>query len=605
MSDILKIINPETGEVKSIPAMVGPQGERGLPTTVDNLTADSTGNIALGAIRYNTSQSLNDTQKGQARINIDALKATYSNTEQGKILRVNSDGTIITTYENLEVKPITDGTMTLSEVKTMLDEINTEGRHVLFNLASLSTQMFLSTIYINDSVNKYRIKDEVTGKLALGNYDGTKTLNEVLQDVVEDFVTLTVTCNTSDGVLVTGQTITLRNGSTKDAPIARTESYNGQPVTFVVPKDFTYFVSASDTLLNHFNPNTVSGVAVNDTSVIITYKDITTLQTAADIQAALNTDANLSSAVGAQITCSKNTSTLTWDIADFDSDTHEVTLLLHDTLPDTLVFEPAQALAYYPEGLTAGNYKFLHSSKNYYFTLATDIPAGGQLRATTTAFTTYESQDSSSALESGTVSETEIADAVSIGTTAAGTLNHMDRVNYGSNNLKESALMWWLNTDSAASTLVPRINKFSRAYRYSVAGFLNGLDPSFLACIADTVWKCATNQTYEAPSSMGGTIEKSTPYTLTAKFCLASRKEIFGDSDGTPDGSTQFDLYVGSTATDRKKYYNGTARLWWLRSASPGYASSERIVLTDGSVDGYLAYTSYGVVPACKIRKSV
>ena len=43
-------------------------------------------------------------------------------------------------------------------------------------------------------------------------------------------------------------------------------------------------------------------------------------------------------------------------------------------------------------------------------------------------------------LETGTVSTTEISGATSLGTTASGNLNHMSRVNYGSNNYKESAL---------------------------------------------------------------------------------------------------------------------------------------------------------------------
>ena len=328
------------------------------------------------------------------------------------------------------------------------------------------------------------------------------------------------------------------------------------------------------------------------------------INTAADIRAALDLNYDLTEFVGEQITCAKGNTTLTWDIVDYDSTTHEVTLLLHDTLPDELVFEPKQALAYFENGLAAGNYKFLCNGTTYYFTLATAIPAGGQLMATTSTFTTYQSQDSTSSLVSGTVSKTQIAGATSLGTTGSGDLNHWDRANYGSNNLKESALLWWLNTDAAANTLVPRTNKFSRAYKYGVAGFLNGLDPAFLACVADTVWKCATNQVYEAPASMGGTVATSTAYTITAKFCLASRKEIFGDSDGTPDGSTQFDLYVGATATDRKKYYNGSVRHWWLRSTLPGYAGGVRSVYTYGSIYDDFAYNNYGVVPACKIRKS-
>lgn len=421
--------------------------------------------------------------------------------------------------------------------------------------------------------------------------------------------TLTVTCLTQDGVTVTGQTVTLRKGG-PSGPVFDTAIYDGQPVSFAVPQGFDYYVSVSDTLTSHFNPTTASGVINGaNVSVTLTYSDFSSIRTAADIKAALNNDIDLTALVGEQITCTKGDSTLTWDVADYDSTAKTVTILLHDTLPDQMVFEPAQALAYFESELPAGSYYFASGANNYYFTLTQAIPAGGQLRATTSSFQTYESQDATVTIETGSVSTDAISEAASIGTVGseAGNypLNHMDRVNYGSNNFAESGLFQWLNSDAPANTKLPRINKFSRPYSVAQDGFLSGLDASFLSSIDNAVWKCSSNNVYEAPSSVGGVARKQNPYTVTAKIGLASEKEIFGSYGGTDDGSTIFDLFIGASASDRIKYYNNSARYWWLRSPYWDVASHERGVSTGGGAyNGNAGYSS-GVVPACKISKSV
>ena len=438
------------------------------------------------------------------------------------------------------------------------------------------------------------------GKVLLVGLDGNIELKNIQH-------TITVTCETQDGVTVTGQTVTLREGG-PNGTVFGTAAYEGQPVSFAANIGFTYYVEVTDNLAHHFNPTKATG-AVMDTDVFVTlvYTDLSSIKTAPDIKAALDASFDLTSLVGEQVTCTRNGQTLTWDVADYSDNT--ITLLLHDTLPTQLVFEPAQALAWFENGLAAGDYKFKHGNAYYYFTLTKAIPEEGQLRATTSAFTVYESQDSTATYESGTVSTTEIADAVELGTTAsnAGTyaLNHMDRVTYGSNNYKESGLRQWLNSDALSGTPMPRINKFSRPCVYGDHGFMYNLDPEFVAVLDDTVWKCSTNNVYEAPASVGGTTTKSTTYTLTEKFGLASEMEIFSSYGGTTDGSTVFSLFNGATANDRKKYYNNSARYWWLRSPHWGNAYNERNVYANGNAYYYNATSSYGVVPACKISKSV
>lgn len=423
-------------------------------------------------------------------------------------------------------------------------------------------------------------------------------------EAVNPDYTLTVTVNTQNGVTVTGQTVTVRAGGA-DGPVYGTAEYNGQPVSFRVPDGFAYFVEVTDNLAAHFRPDTAKGV-INGANAAVTllYNDFHTIQTAPDIQAALNADMDLTDLVGQQITCQRGNDTLSWDVVDYDSTAKVVTLCMHDVLPDDMQFEPPQALMYCEDGLAAGSYTFKQNNTQYYFTLTQAIPAGGQLRATNSAFQTYESQSATAQIESGMVSMEVIDGATVLGQTGTGNLNHHDRVNFGSNNFRESGILQWLNSDSPANTPMPRLTKFSRPYVPTKAGFKAGLDVDFLNCIQDTVWKCSANNAYECPASLGGIAQKGNPYTVTAKFALASEIEVFGEYGGVQDGGTVWDLYVDAEATDRIKYYNNTARSWWLRSPGWSHVFYARVVNSTGAGGNDIVNRSYGVAVACKIAKS-
>ena len=423
-------------------------------------------------------------------------------------------------------------------------------------------------------------------------------------EAVNPDYTLTVTVNTQDGVTVTGQTVTVRAGDA-DGPVYGTAEYNGQPVSFRVADGFAYYAEVTDNLAAHFKPTTVKGVINNaNAAVTLLYNDFRTIQTAPDIQAALDADMDLTDLVGQQITCQRGNDTLSWDVVDYDSVAKVVTLCTHDVLPDNMQFEPAQALMYCENGLAAGSYTFKQSNAQYYFTLTQAIPAGGQLRATTSAFQTYESTTATAQIESGTVSTETIDGATNLGQTGTGNLNHQDRVNYGSNNFGESGILQWLNSDSPANTPMLRLTKFSRPYVPTKAGFKADLDAEFLACIQDTTWKCSANKVYECPVSLGGIAQKGNPYTVTAKFALASEIEVFGEYGGVQDGGTVWGLYVDAEATDRIKYYNNSARSWWLRSPSWNGANLVRFVNASGEGRDRNVRDSFGVAVACKIAKS-
>lgn len=419
--------------------------------------------------------------------------------------------------------------------------------------------------------------------------------------------TLTVTVLTQDNVTVTGQTVTVR-ADNSEGEVYATAAYEGQPVSFSLPTGFQFYVNVSDTLDHHFNPTTARGV-IKDANVAVTlqYSDFSAIRTAPDIKDALNAGMDLTDLVGEQITCTKDSGTLIWDVVDYDATNKSVKLLLHDCFGTAnMVFEPAQALMWCENGLAAGSYTFKNGTTSYYFTLTQAIPAGGQLVASDDGtFKTYESQSAMATLETGTVSTTEIAGATDLGTTAMGLLNHNSRVRYGSNNYAESALLWWLNTDAPAGTLREPITKFSRAYSYNVPGFLSNLDADFIACLDDVEWLCSTNNTYECPKELGGyTNGIRQAYTITKKIGLASEMEIFRSYGGTSDGSTVFDLYNGAENTDRVKYRGTSAQVWWLRSPSWSLAHNERAVNSSGGAGSTSANSSYAVVPACQISKT-
>ena len=127
-----------------------------------------------------------------------------------------------------------------------------------------------------------------------GEWTGTtnwveKPLAQMLATLLARQCEIVVTCVTQDDVTVTGQTVTLRAGSSAQAEVYDTRAYNGQPVTFQVPRGFRYFVEASSALSGHFAPTTATGTATaNTTNVTLTYFDITHITTYADIKAAVN-----------------------------------------------------------------------------------------------------------------------------------------------------------------------------------------------------------------------------------------------------------------------------------------------------------------------------
>ena len=294
-----------------------------------------------------------------------------------------------------------------------------------------------------------------------------------------------------------------------------------------------------------------------------------------------------------------------------DENAHTMTIQQHDLLPGTQ-FDAPEAFYYAETQLAAGTYNVILATAyggwaagTYQFTLTQAVPAGGQLRINgyeSTAITSLKVQsfaDRTTNTATESVAITAGSGGTNLGTFGEGAINSIQRVSYGSNNYKESAMRQFLNSSAAAGSVWTPQTKFDRppSWQTSLAGYKAGLDQNFLAVVGKVVLPCSANNIYEAPDS---SITKGAKYTLNDEFYLASRAEIFGSHD-VNDGTVLFPFYEGAGNADRIKYRDGSAANWWLRTPNSGNAHNVRLVISDGTVHNLGADGALGLAPACTI----
>lgn len=331
-----------------------------------------------------------------------------------------------------------------------------------------------------------------------------------------------------------------------------------------------------------------------------------------------------------QLTSTRAAATLTWDILGINHDTpsdpqytRSMTLQLHDQFPTAMQFDAPEAFYYCEEGLAAGTYYFTINStydptnndlSAYQFTLTQSVPAGGQLtfpwtsgKASAVKVISFASATSTSAIEQ--VSVTEGTDGQNLGNlTIAGdfsnNLNPIQRIRYGSNNYKESAIRQWLNSSAAAGSVWTPQTKWDRppAWAANVAGFMYGMDADFLATVGKTHIITARVQTIGG----GAAYDEMDDY-----FFLLSRSQVYGGvevagvDEGTPypyysDYSDLSAPGIGAD-TNRISTRNGAAADYWLRTPLSSVGGNPRYVITTGLVNGFGASLNGGILPACNI----
>lgn len=321
---------------------------------------------------------------------------------------------------------------------------------------------------------------------------------------------------------------------------------------------------------------------------------------------------------------------VSWDILGYDHDEvydgdgnlaqHTVTIQAHDCISN-LQFDAREALFAFPNGLTAGAYKFTVGAQPWYardvnkvvtFTLTQAIPNNGVLVLTNgynatmigTSIKSYASLTATTEIEAVTLTEADAETvATDLGTVANaisqdGNTNSIQRAILGSNNWKQSALRQYLNSSAAAGFVWAPQTKFDRppSWAATTAGFLKGIDPEFLAVLGFVKKTTALNTVTDG----GGT-----EITSEKVFLLSHTEAYCGGSEGTAYDyyKNYSDLPAAGSGADKNriKYRNGTAKYWWLRPPYAGDASIVRIVTPSGALYGSYATNSSGVAPACCI----
>lgn len=357
--------------------------------------------------------------------------------------------------------------------------------------------------------------------------------------------------------------------------------------------------------------------------------------------------------VGDQLVTDKNEEKLTFDILDFNKHTpknktlkNSLALGLHNIYTyGTIPFSAPQLMYYTENGLPVGNYKFTldHAvygggtqyDGTYMFALTQAIPADGGFRHTNPIggwknsyaqsdvignyITTYGARPKRDTVESGVTISVWDGTTVctDLGTFTArsrtyyvendeingGKRNFTERQAYGFNRWRDCVYRQWLNSDAEA---VPSIDTTTVSNWWKpatvfdrvpggakLAGFLNGLDPEFVAVLGEIEVKTAL---CDCDKVDGAT------YDITHdRVWLQSRTEIFGSSNNGIAEGNQLAYWASAADVDRIKYEGSTARYWWLRSLDPTAVSDVCTINVSGHFGSYTANTTRGIVPACCI----
>lgn len=277
-----------------------------------------------------------------------------------------------------------------------------------------------------------------------------------------------------------------------------------------------------------------------------------------------------------------------------------------------LQFDAQEAFYYAEQGLAAGTYNFnipttynSWESGAYSFTLAKDVPAGGQLcfngyansALTTLKVVSYASATSTTAIESAVISSG--ASGTPIGTLDGASCNHAQRASYGSNRWRDSAIRQQLNSTGAAGGVWTPQTKFDRppSWLSSTGGFLARVEQGLVDCIA----KCDVD-THTNSVTDGNSIDTTEDYVF-----LASRSECFFPAEGKDNGAawafykdaSQYESPNNGADLARVKVgVGGSPSYWWQRSPLVSYANFVRLVSTSGGSDNGSANGSHGCAPA-------
>ena len=314
--------------------------------------------------------------------------------------------------------------------------------------------------------------------------------------------------------------------------------------------------------------------------------------------------------------------------------THSITLT-EVFITDYLYADAPQAFLVTTREVPAGEYKFTipdydttyGGNADYYFTTTVPIPSGSQLvfywpgTNIPQNVSAYASPQSTTALEglselpltttpTGSVDDVKNLCVIGgpkseEGSSDYGTVNHIRRARYGSNNYLQSGIRQYLNSDQQSNTWWQPQTIFDRPYQErGENGKLAKLNSDFVNVLVAPQINSITNKYFEVPSLDGTTFSLETEYTITTdKVFLLAPYEI-GIESYTTIG-TPLDYYVDNRSRIKIRKPDLITRMWYLRTP---YAIRDEIIQgvnVNGELSQYHAGKpglQYGIVSACVIQ---
>lgn len=309
---------------------------------------------------------------------------------------------------------------------------------------------------------------------------------------------------------------------------------------------------------------------------------------------------------------------------------HSMTLCMKYTF-DGIVFDAREAFFANrtSSAIPAGTYYFKLAAHSWYasdvdkyfqFTLANDLPVGGQLvmqqayNATLAGarIKVYASGSTKDGSPTETVTMSEGTSGTYLGelknsldlssvTNYQKCFNHCQRALLGSNRWSTSAIRQWCNANAAKGTFWQPTNVFDRQPSWHDTssgkdGFLYNLDPELVSVLG----KCRKNielANCDRYTDGGVTVTKESVEDLAWLF---DRYEIQSCSSGEAASNPPYTYWhnllgetYGDWRTDSrfiKTNVGGSAQYWWLRSPDTGTGSHARFVHASGYVGNYGAY---------------
>ena len=338
-----------------------------------------------------------------------------------------------------------------------------------------------------------------------------------------------------------------------------------------------------------------------------------------------------------------------YDIPADSNYVHSLTICVLDVVNySVLAYKKPQALFYvdpavYPTGLAAGtaySITLLNGAYNastsedgtFKFTPAVAVPAGGAVghtymgtyQSSSSAyekaevlagkFITYDTIANNRAVIENNLETTEDTDnsATNLGTASAeditkctANMNLTRRLRYGTNCYFDSDERMWMNSDGAAlANWFEFKTVFDLPATAAIAGYLHGIDPALVRVLGKVRKRTYLHSADRSDPAVKyrDSEELVFPLSMTEVFGSANDGVYETPVDTSGNAKTVcYPYYEGLTDAERRKYQNGVARNWWLRSAGPSYASYVRTVYSSGALLSYGANSTRGPVPACVI----